>query len=221
MRIRNVAFLAAITSGLAASSSFAYEDEGFQWWTGVSVTSTLTKDVKWTFEQSLRLGDDGGNLFYESSDLGFSCSGLADWLDLGAGFRLVYEKDSTDHFKPENRPYMSATFKGRMGWLLLSDKNLLEFRDRYHRDDGWRYRNKITVRPDVELTALKLKPYVAEELFITLTDDVVDKNRLYFGAVFPLNKNLDADIYYAWQAAKSGHAWQNVDILGTSLRFHF
>jgi hypothetical protein len=105
--------------------------------------------------------------------------------------------------------------------LSVSDRNRFEYRDREDEDDVWRYRNKVTVKFPFELTLLKLKPYVADEIFITLNDDNIDRNRFYAGASFGLTKGLDMDIYYMWQASRSAEEWIDINVLGTGLKFKF
>ena len=58
-------------------------------------------------------------------------------------------------------------------------------------------------------------------MFITLDDDNIDKNRIYFGVIMPLRKGIDVDIYYIWQASRSEDEWKNIEVLGTGLKFEF
>jgi hypothetical protein len=219
--LNSVLFIVTV-SILVSGICFGYEDEGFQWWSKAGTSFDVAKDWKCAFEQEFRLGDDGGNFYYEHSDLAFTYSGLAEWLDVGAGFRLIYEKDSSDDFQRENMPYIIVTLKGRLFDFPVSTRSRIEYRDRTAKEDVWRYRNKITVKLPVELTPLKLKPYLADEIFITLNDDNVDKNRLYFGAVMPLSQSVEAEIFYMWQTSRvdSGD-WSDIQVLGTTLKFKF
>jgi hypothetical protein len=167
------------------------------------------------------LGDDGGNFYYEHSDLIFTYSGLAKWLDVAGGFRLVYEKDNENVWRRENRPLLDVTLKGSLFDCSVSSRNRIEYRDFEDRKDVWRYSNKFVVKLPIEVTPLKLKPYTADEVFITLDDDNIDKNRLYFGVIMPLRKGIDADIYYIWQSSRSGDEWKDIEVLGTGLKFEF
>ena len=221
MKRRNGIMCVVVTNILLSGVCFGYEDEGFQWWTSAEASTELAKDWKATFQQEMRLGDDGGNFYYEHSDLLFTYSGLAKWLDVGAGFRLVYEKDSHDEWQRENRPHLNVTLKGKLFDCSVSSRNRFEYRDRTAAEDVWRYRNKFTVNLPFELTALKLKPYTADEIFITLNDDNIDRNRLYIGVTLPLREGVDVDIYYMWQASRSSGEWKDIEVLGTGLKFHF
>jgi len=222
MKSSKSVLIIAIVSVLVSGVCFGYEDEGFQWWSKAGASFNAAEDLKCSFEQEFRMGDDGGNFYYEHSDLGFTYSGLAEWLDAGVGFRLIYEKDSSDDFKRENMPYIIATLKGKLFDLPVSTRSRIEYRDRTDKEDVWRYRNKITVKLPVELTPLKLKPYLADEIFITLNDDNMDRNRFYFGAAMPLSQSIEADIFYMWQTSRvdSGN-WSDLQVLGTTLKFKF
>jgi hypothetical protein len=114
-----------------------------------------------------------------------------------------------------------VTLKGKLFDCSVSSRNRIEYRDRTGTEDVWRYRNKFTVKLPFELTVLKLKPYTADEIFVTLNDDNIDRNRLYFGVILPLGEGVDADIYYMWQASRSGGEWKDIEVLGTGLKFSF
>lgn len=189
--VTGLLFFVMLAVFLAGGVCLGYEDEGFQWWTTVEASTKLAEDWEATFQQRMHLGDDGGNFYYEHSDLMFTYSGLAEWLDLGAGFQLIYEKDSSDEWQRENRPHLDVTLKGNLFDCSVSSRSRIEYRDRTAKEDVWRYRNKFTVKLPFELTSLKLKPYAADEIYITLNDDNVDRNRIYIGAVLPVSESVD------------------------------
>jgi hypothetical protein len=223
MQARDRILGAIVVNILLCSICMGFEDEGFQWWTYVETSTRITKDWKAAFRQDLRLGDDGGNFYYEHSDLIFTYSGLAKWLDLAGGFRLVYEKDDENVWRRENRPLLDVILKGSLFDCSVSSRNRIEYRNFEDKDkkDVWRYSNKFTVKLPIEVTPLKLKPYTADEVFITLNDDNIDRNRIYFGVIMPLRKGIDADIYYIWQTSRSGDEWKDIKVLGTGLKFEF
>jgi hypothetical protein len=222
MRKRYWICVALTAIGLFVSGEcFGFEDEGFQFWSGAKFSFDINEDWKGTFYEEFRLGDDGGNLYYHHSELSFVYSGVADWLDLGLNFRMVFEKDNADEWRQENRPNLDVILKGKLFDLGLSNRSRFEYRDRENAEDVWRYRNKVTVKFPLEITALKLRPYVADEIFITLNDDNVDKNRVYSGVTFNLLENLEGNIFYVWQASRSNGNWKDIHALGTGLKYRF
>ena len=206
---------------LLANVCFGWRDEGFQWWPAVDISYKINKNWQFNFEQEERLGDDGGNMYYEHSDFGFVYSGMADWIDLGFNYRLIYQKDKKDDFGYENRPHLNVTLKGKMFGWDVSDRSRIEYRDMETTKDTWRYRNKIAVKFPIELTEYKLQPYIANDAFIDLDREDFTMNWFYTGFTFKLTKNMKADIYHMWQATKTPTEWKDVYVLGTKLIFCF
>jgi hypothetical protein len=200
---------------------FAFDDGDFQYWSTAKVSFDLNKDWKVDFSEEFRFGDEGGELYHYFSDLGFTYISLAEWIDVGLNFRLIRERAGSDsEWKTENRPHINISFKGNLCNLGLINRSRFEYRDRKEAEDFWRYRNQTTVKFPFELTARKLKPYIAEEFYINMTgDNIINRNRFYSGISFKLSKNLDGNIFYLWQATKSGKEWNDLHILGTQLVF--
>ncbi len=218
-----ICFIAASVFAVFPSGAcFAYDDGDFQWWTAASASFDINKDWKCTFEEEFRLGDDAGELYYHHSDLGFVYGSLADWIDLGFNYRLVFARaDSESEWKQENRPHLNVTLKGKLFGLGVSNRARFEYRDREDQEDHWRYRNKFTIKVPVELTALKLKPYVADEVFVPLNDDNISINRVYAGVSFDVLENMTGEVFYLWQASRAPGDWNDTNVLGTRLKFSF
>ena len=223
MKVRKWAcfVVTAITVVLISKVCFASDDGDFQYWSTGDLSFDIDKDWKFIFQEEFRLGESGGHLYYHHSEVGFVYKSFADWVDLGLNYRQVFEKDSKGEWKQENQPNLNVTLKSKLFGLDVSDRSRLEYRDREDKEDVWRYRNKFTVKLPFELTALKLQPYVADEVFITLNDDNVNKNRLYGGVSFKLTKNLKSDVYYLWESSRSSGSWTDINVLGTALKFSF
>lgn len=223
MKVKNWAcfVVTVITVVLISEICFAFDDEGFQYWSTAGFSFDIDKDWKVTFEEEFRLGDDGGHLYYQHSDLGLVYKNFGDWIDLGLNYRQIFEKDSKGKWRPENSPHFNITLKGRLFDLDLSNRARFQYRDRENKKDVWRYRNKVTVKLPLELTKLKLQPYLANEVFINLDEEGYNRNRLYSGVSFKLSKNLKGNVFYLWQSSKSGGGWKNVNVIGTGLKFYF
>lgn len=214
-------FVVVISGVFLDEICFATDDGDFQYWSTADFSFDINKDWKFKFQEELRLKEGGGHLYYHHSEAGLVYKSLADWIDFGFNYRQVFEKDSNNKWKQENRPHLNVTLKGKLLGLNVSDRSRLEYRDREEKEDVWRYRNKIKVNLPFELTNLKLKPYLADEIFVTLNDDNVDRNRFFAGASFKLAKNLKGDIYYMWQSSRSSSGWTDINVLGTALKFSF
>ena len=224
MEARNWIYFVAtvITILLTSEICFAIDDGDFQYWSSANVSLDIDKDWKITFAEEFRLGDDAGRLYYHHSDLGFVYKSLADWIDLGFNYKQVFERTNSEgEWKQENRPHLNITLKGRLFDLGLSSRSRFEYRDRENKKDLWRYRNKVTVKFPLELTSLKLQPYLAEEVFINFDEEDFNRNRLYAGLSLKLSKNIEAEVYYLRQSSEYGGEWEDINVLGTQLRFHF
>lgn len=213
--------VAAMVAAVAGGVCFASDDGDFQFWSTADVAFDVNKDWRIILQEEFRLGESGGTLYYHHSEAGFVYRGLADWIDVGAGYRQVFEKDSKGDWKQENQPNINVTLKAKLFGLDVSDRSRIEYRDLEDREDLWRYRNKVTVKFPFELTTIKLQPYVADEIFIPLNDDNVNKNRFYTGVSLKLTKNLKGEIYYLWESSRGANNWTDINVLGTALKFSF
>lgn len=214
-----VIFILAVLS--AGNTCFGFDDEGFQYWSTTKASLDLDKDWKLGYEEEFRIGDDGGNLYYHHSDLGLVYKGLSRSIDLGVNYRQIQEKDGKDKWRPEYRPHFNVTLKNKLFGLDVSDRSRFEHRARETSKDIWRYRNKLSIELPFEFAALKLQPYLADEVFFDMNDKGYNTNRLYSGVSFELSKNTTGDIYHLWQTKRSGGGWQDISVLGTKLVFHF
>jgi len=221
MNSKTKTILISIIALSLTTSTFAYEDKGFQYWSAASVSSKINKEWKIVVEEEFRIGDDGGNLYYQHTDLGFVYSGFSNNIDIGFNYRNIQEKNSEDNTRPENRPHLNLTLKGKLFNLTTANRSRLEFRDKDNKEDVWRYRNKTTIKLLPIPNFKNIQPYIANEVFIDLDRNDFTKNRFYAGATFKLAGNTKLDIFYLWQAIKSKREWEDTQILGTHIKFSF
>ncbi|MFH1621965.1 MAG: DUF2490 domain-containing protein [Candidatus Omnitrophota bacterium] len=203
-----------------ASYSFAFDDDDFQHWITTSASWKMDDEWNMSFEEEFRLGDDAGNLYYHHSDLGFTYSGITDWLDVGVNYRHVFEEKSSD-WKQENRPHVNATVKWKMGDVPLSNRARFEYRNRQDAENYWRYSNKFSVKFPLKFTRLNIQPYIADEIFYDFNEETLNRNRVYAGFSFTLLKNLKAEIYYLLESNEKSKDWNDTHALGTKLKFSF
>jgi hypothetical protein len=221
MKIKAV--IVVLISILLTNISFADVSDGkFRIWTTFKASSDINKDFRLDVEEEFRWGDNASEHYYSHTDVGITYKNIADWLDVGINYRYAEaRKGSSSPWKVEHRPHLNATIKGMWNDIKLSNRSRLEFRNIEDKDAVLRYRNKFKAVLPVELTSLKLKPYVADEILISFNSDKFDTNRLYAGVSTDVTKNLSADFYYIYQASKSNNDWINFNILGFSLKYKF
>ncbi|MDD5432738.1 MAG: DUF2490 domain-containing protein [Candidatus Omnitrophica bacterium] len=214
-----------LISGLLAvgflSNAYAFDDGDFQVWHTEQQEWKINNKFKATMEEELRLGDDGGNLYYQHYDVGIVYA-AQKWLDLGLNYRQIYEKKGSD-FKEENEPHINATIKWALAGFTFDDRNRLEYRHYDWQEDSWRYRNKFNVKLPWKFTKFEIQPYFADEIFLNLNGIDLNKNRFYSGLGFTLTKNLKGEIYYMLQSSKASGTgiWADANVLGTKLKVSF
>ena len=201
-------------------ASFAFDDNDFQYWNTESVSWKIGQDWKAKLEEEFRFGNDGGHFYYQHSDLGFTYSGFADWLDLGINYRHIFEEKNGE-WPRERRPHLNITLKGKMDDWAWSCRARFEYRDKDNSNDGWRYRNKLTLKAPLKITRFEIQPYIADEIFVDFDKDDLTRNRFYSGFSMKLFKNLKGEIFYLWQRSKKDDKWVDAHVLGTKLKFSF
>ena len=95
----------------------------FQYWAEGNISARLAKHVKAKIGTQSRL-DEHGSLTYEHLDMGLAYTGLADWLDLGLNYKVVFRQTSEDAWKRETRPHLNATARFTLFGLVFSDRSL-------------------------------------------------------------------------------------------------
>jgi Protein of unknown function (DUF2490) len=223
LRTDNRVYLLAAVSVilLIGGGTVAFAGGDFQLWNTASASLDLNRDWKVSVEEMLKLNNDAGHFYYHHTDLSFVYGGLADWVDLGFSFKEVTEEEDDGHWSCEHRPYLNITVKGPLGALDISDRSRFEYRDRQDKEDLWRYVNRLKIKLPIELTRLKLRPYVADQIYLNMEGRAFDKNKVYSGVSFKLSKDAENEIYYVWQSGKSNGQWQELNALGLQLKIAF
>ena len=109
------------------------------------------------------------------------------------------------------------TYKGlKYRELSLSNRSRLELRIRDDRSDIVRLRNKTTATFPVEWTHMKLRPYLAEEVFIDSDQGSYNQNRIFAGFKTTLHKHIKGAVYYMWLSVDKDDLWEDAHILGLS-----
>jgi hypothetical protein len=205
---------------LRSLSAFAGDNGDLQLWNTESIEVKLNDRWKAKVEEELRFENNISRLYYTHTDGGLVFK-VNDNLDFGAHYRQIFERKKKE-WEEEYRPYGYATFKWEWMDFKFSDKNRLEFRMKETTYDKWRYRNKLTAKFPWKWTSLEIQPYVADEIFIDLYGEKLNRNRLYGGFGAKLMKHLKTDIFYMWQTSKQiPGKWKNYNVIGVKLNVVF
>ena len=146
-------------------SWFKLDNLSEHYWNNENVAWKINEDWKVKWEDEFRFGDDASDFYYQHTDVGVTYSGLAEWLDVGANYRGIFEEKSKD-WQYENRPHLNLKLKTSLGDVKVSNNNRFEFRIRQNSEDKIRYRNKSTVKSPIKFTILKFSPIWLMKFFL-------------------------------------------------------
>lgn len=207
---------------LSWGNLYAYDDGDFQVWNTNAEELQLKKDLKLTFEQEFRWGNNSSEFFYQHYDAGLTYALNQSW-SLGGGYRQIYTRSGRSQpWKTESDPYLFFTFFGELAGFKFDDRSRFEYQYYSFQADTGRYRNKLTVKAPWKFTKLEIQPFVSEELFLMIGGDSgFNQNRLSGGLACSLLKNLKAELYYMLLSSKSAGAWKDSNVLGTKVKFSF
>ncbi len=216
-----VLIIAALTAQTCPAVSF--RDGDFQYWSINGGSVDIDENWTITAHEELRFGDNASEFYYQHTDVGVVYKNVVENVDLGFNFRKAFTKVARDNWNSENRPHLNLTIRGELFDMPVSNRARLEYRDVDDTKHTYRYRNLFTVNIPAELTDLKLKPYLADEVFINCDEDGLNINRVYAGLKLKLADNIDGSLFYLWQTSKpSGSDWgQDINVIGTALKIRF
>ena len=143
-----------------------------------------------------------------------------NWLEVGTGYRYL-SKSASDGWDRENRPSIHAKLKWNWTDFEFSDNNKLEYRIRQNNEDIFRYKNKLTIEYPVEWTALKISPYISEEIFLDFDVGRINGLRLDAGFSMQVLKNSELCISYQFANDKKSGDWTDTNYLVTYFKISF
>ena len=224
-----------ILASLLMLSAVCYGNANtFQFWPSAGISWEANKDWTLNYREQLHLNDGGGTLYAGRSDIGVIYKPLADWLDIGFNYGIIYGVNKRARSANEDRISLSAIIRGKILNREFSDRLRIEYRDRDEKSDIWRFRNKVTLNRNFEaadsrglrlLKTGKINPYVADEIFVNLDGTGFSQNMVYLGFVMRLTEHTKTDVYYGFQSVKTTvnekEEWNNYNVIGIEWTYHF
>ena len=196
------------------------QNNDFQYWMIESISWKVANNWKMFLGQEAYFQNDASDFYYEHTEIGADYTGFAKWVDVGLHYRHVLSK-TNDIWLREEQPSLNVTLKGVLKNWSFSDRNRFEYRIKEDAEDGWRYRNLVTIKFPWKITRYQIQPYFADEMFADFLKEEINENRLYTGFSFTFTQNIGLDIFYMWRRIKSSGKWQTNDVLGTNLKLTF
>lgn len=164
--------------------------------------------------------DHYDDTFFGYTGLGIGYNLNEHW-SLRAGYRHAWIRPR-DEWLEEDRPYLEGYFADRWEGFRVSNRSRFEFRYYdFDRDDDVRFRNEIVVEAPWELTPLKLKPYVEEEVFFGFNQERIEANWLGGGLAWRPVKGVKLKLGYRWVRQRIGERWINRNVIVTGVNLFF
>lgn len=163
--------------------------------------------------------DDFGEQFlaYTGGGLGYQLD--ARW-SLRAGYRRAWIRPQGTWLE-EDRWYLEAYFADRWRDIRLTNRSRIEFRVFDYRSDDVRLRNEITAEAPWALTALRLRPYLEDELFYSTQDGRFEANWLGVGLSWGIADGIKLKLGYRWNHFRVGDAWNDRNVIVTGVNLFF
>ncbi len=162
---------------------------------------------------------DSGYISAGSGDLTLQYN-LTNSLYLRAGFRLVKSRRGGG-WRTEDRPLFALGHSTTVNGIKISNRSRIEFRKYHFKEDGVRYRHKISIELPWAFTQLELKPYLEEELFYSFDLGDFQSNWLTFGLSFKPTNHLKVKLGHRWISQKSGNGWTYRHQICTAMGFTY
>lgn len=210
--------LVSCVSMLTLCSFCLAEDDDFEFWSQTTFNFKINEVWKIGIREDFRFL--GGSFSEYQNWVFFDRKDIAENLDLGIGYRLIHEQDSSGKLRREHRPYVDLTFKTILLGFKCSDRNRFEYRDFENRDDVFRYRNQLKFSSTKNLFDLPLKPYIADEIFIQ-EEKGLYRNWIRTGILWDVNDKLDVNFFTIFQTEKQTGGWDDHLIGGIEMSFSF
>ncbi len=171
-----------------------------------------------TLAAEYRLGNDDQRRYmhFEAGSLYH----VARWFDAAVAFRVSRDEGDDDR-EYELRSRLQGTFKKFWKHIGIKNRNRFEHRLFTEEPNYWRYRNRTDIVVPFEAGTWVFKPYVADELFVNLTDGYLARNRLFAGLDFMFAKHIGMDVYYFWERVCNDPDRVNTSVIGAKLKFRY
>ena len=178
------------------------QENDFGTWLGVELEKRITKQLRFEFEEEMRVFNNFSEIDRFATSLGGSWT-FNNYLRAGAGYTWIY-KHRVNKELWEHRHRYQIYLRGR----IKADRFTFTLRERFqstYRDEsveGFKYNPRNYLRSRLQaaynIKGSKLAPYASAELYYQLNNPAgneFDNIRYTAGTSFPLTKNLSMDTY--------------------------
>ena len=194
----------------------AFESGDYQYWNGMYANKNVNGSVELHLSEMIKWGGNMSNLFLHRTDFGLKYE-VSERVQVSANYKQV-NTEREDKWYAYNTPYFSITINFNPSFILLENRHQIEYWFANEKNDYGRYRNKIKIIPQIGHSRFPFDLYLAEETFIMLNSEGINKLRFYMGIDFELFKGKEMGLYYCLQQTETEIGWNNYHVLGTSIK---
>ena len=187
---------------------------GIHLWHAEKFNRKISDKLSIALEQDLR---SESSLYYVHSDFGFKYKIGTRWA-FNMNFREVFESKG-GVWVSEHRPHGTVSTNRNFGALNVSARSRIEYRIKQDKDPVFRNRDMVTIKFGQGFTALKIIPYIADEIFYDLENEKLNRNRAYVGITIKSVPYLSPTVYLMKQSDFKEHRWNSFLILGFKFNF--
>jgi len=192
----------------------AFEPGDQQFWHAEKLSYALGERHRLTLEQDFRSGNQATDLYYVHSDFGIQRK-VKPFLTWSLHFREAFV-DGSEGWFPEHRPYGQFVVKWPFGPFSSATRMRFEYRI-LPAEQKVRNRDMITLKLRRSFMPLKLVPYVADEIFYSLKDQELKRNRFYVGLAVKRFSRVAPVFYYMYQSSLKKGAWSGINVWGIKI----
>lgn len=212
----------ALVPALGVTTRCPASDEDFFYWTKATVLVSIAEHWQFGFEQKFGFGEEARRLDHHMQDYGLVYNGFGDWLKLYGAVKVVHARtDDREAWIQEIRPHFNAAVFSKLFALDMVNRSRIEHRNIEDEYVIWRFRHKLGFIWPEELTPLRIKPYVSDEIFYSFNAERFYGNRVQSGLFIPLHETVRLELFYFWHIGRDVLHWNDTNVLGTYVRFQF
>ncbi len=215
-------FLILILAVLISPHTFSADsrDSGMSW--NLLLKSKINDDWFLLSRSNLASRDDNNDYFfgYTGASIGYQ---LDETWSVRLGYRYAAIKPQNKWLN-EDRPFVEAYASKKIDNLndaRFTSRSRVEWRIFDYRDNDIRLRQEFTLEAPLQLTDLKLNPYLEEELFYSTEKQQLEANWLGGGLAWRPAKGVKLKMGYRWNHFRLGDNWRDRDVLVLGLNLFY
>ena len=207
-----VFILGGVCVSACIGSAQAFDANDFQIRKQIAMKGKIAEKISVSLYEEFRFADNASDFYYIESDVGVTYPFLPVLAGAVHYRQLFTEKNGG--WVAEQRPHLNLMFYHSRDELKLELRDRIELR--FCGSDELKVRNRTRLKASypVEIAAITLKTYVADEIFYDFKKEALNRNRVYIGASFPWTDKIGGDWYYLLESNEKDDEWKNYHILG-------